>query len=269
MLAHDFALDAADVIEAVPEIAGFVLHPRGAEIARTLIGAERRGEIAVVDVDKLGERDGILDRHAGALRQRLQGRMRGVAQQRDAALAPMPDRVAVGDRPAPVEVHHRQQRLHRRMRIPVGPVEFRPVARDVATLGIGRSPEHRNDVEQRTVAERIGDHVEAGTRPHHHLVGINARRHVGHRHDGAVGDKTDHARAFLTAHLLTDGRAKPVGADQRRAVDRAAILGVQPHAVAFVLEGLGAGQRHQFDVRLGFSQASSRIRCRSTRWIRM
>ena len=50
---------------------------------------------------QFGEQSRVLDRHAGALRQRLQRRMRGVAEQHHAALVPMPDRIAVADRLAP------------------------------------------------------------------------------------------------------------------------------------------------------------------------
>ena len=47
------------------------------------------------------------------------GRMRGVADEDDAALVPVAHRIAIADRPAPPEIHHRQQRLHRRLRVAV------------------------------------------------------------------------------------------------------------------------------------------------------
>jgi hypothetical protein len=76
----------------------------------------------------------VLNRHAGALRQRLQRRMRGVPQQDDTLLVPMPDRIAVADGLAPAKVEHRQQRLHRRMRAAVGVLELGTVSRYIAPL---------------------------------------------------------------------------------------------------------------------------------------
>ena len=67
----------------------------------------------------------------GALRQRLQRRMRGVAQEDYTSFVPMPDRIAVPDRLAAAKVEHRQQRLHRRMGVPVGVLELGAVSRHI------------------------------------------------------------------------------------------------------------------------------------------
>ena len=57
-------------------------------------------EVVVVHAQRLAERDRVFQRHAGALGQVLQRRVRGVAEQRGAAEGPLADRLAVGGGPA-------------------------------------------------------------------------------------------------------------------------------------------------------------------------
>src|SRR5688572_23566016 len=84
--AHDFTFESADVVPVVPEITGFVLHPRGPQIARVHILLERRLDlIAGPAVEQFGETHRILDRHTRALGEALQRRMCGVAEQRNTA----------------------------------------------------------------------------------------------------------------------------------------------------------------------------------------
>ena len=71
-------------------------HTRSSRNARLLVHAEGCVEIAAGAFKRRGQRRRILDRHAGALRQVLQHRVRGVAQQRQPVLGPGLDRVAVG-----------------------------------------------------------------------------------------------------------------------------------------------------------------------------
>src|SRR5258705_10357630 len=54
-----------------PKRTGFKLHPRGAQQARGFVAPEGGGEVALRLVYHLSERDRVLDRHAGALRERL------------------------------------------------------------------------------------------------------------------------------------------------------------------------------------------------------
>jgi hypothetical protein len=46
----------------------------------------------------------------------------------------MPDRIAITDRLTAAEIEHRQQRLHRRMRVAVSLLKLGTVGCDVATL---------------------------------------------------------------------------------------------------------------------------------------
>src|SRR5262249_1386488 len=63
-------------------------------------------------------------------------------------------------------------------------------------------------------------------------------------------NEAGHAWLALVHYLPTDGRAQPVGANDSRALNEPVILGVQPDAVAEILIAGGAGERHQFDIRL-------------------
>src|SRR5215472_4398915 len=110
-LPHDVTREVLGVID-VPHITGLELEARGSYVAFKLVLREGSLKIAVRKVDQRGEANAVLDRHAGALGHRLQRRMRGVANERNAALVPMPDRVTIRKRPAPFEIHHRQHRLY-------------------------------------------------------------------------------------------------------------------------------------------------------------
>jgi hypothetical protein len=88
--------DAFGVIE-LPERPGFELHARGADEPRRRETREGGGKVALHRVDQFGEAQAILDRHACPLRQRLQRRMRGIADEHDAAFVPVPHRIAVAD----------------------------------------------------------------------------------------------------------------------------------------------------------------------------
>src|SRR5690606_41839691 len=60
-----------------------------------------RSNIAAGFFERVGQADGVLHGHAGALREILVGRMRGIAQQRDIAVDPACDWIAVAEHPAP------------------------------------------------------------------------------------------------------------------------------------------------------------------------
>jgi hypothetical protein len=74
----------------------------------------------------------------------------------------MPDWVTVANRLAPAEIKHRQQCLHRGVRVAVGVLKLGPVGRDIATLRAGRSTEHRHEIEQGAVPQWVMHNVEAG-----------------------------------------------------------------------------------------------------------
>ena len=240
--------NAFGVIE-VPERARLQLDPRRAQYPGSLEAAERARKVAAGRVDQLRQAEPVLDRHAGPLRQRLQRRMRGVAEQHDAPLRPVPHRIAVADLPAPAEIHHREQLAHRRMGVAVGVLQLRPVGLDVAPLAMGRGAEHGDDVEQRAVAQRVVHDVEARPAPQHHLVAVHVGLQLRHRHDGAVRDIADRARLAVADELGTNQRADAVRSDQRGTGEAAAVGGGDRNAIVAFLEAGDHGVRHQLDFR--------------------
>jgi hypothetical protein len=75
------------------------LHPGGAQIAFLLVGLKRGHWIVRHGRDLLRQHHCIFGRHAGALREILQHRMRSIAEQGDAALRPILHRLAVAQDP--------------------------------------------------------------------------------------------------------------------------------------------------------------------------
>ena len=92
-------------------------------------------------------------------------RMRGIAEENHAPPVPMPDRIAVAHRLPPAEVEHCQQRLHGRMRVAVGMLELGAVGGRIGTLGLRRPAEHRDDVEECAVTQRVVHDVKARSAP--------------------------------------------------------------------------------------------------------
>ncbi len=183
---------------------------------------------------------GILDRHAGALREEGQGRMRGVADQHRLAVLP-----ARGDRlaeepPVAAALDRREPAGHR----PAEAGEGRPQRRRVALLRpVGSGPvrrlEHRHDVSQ-ALAQRIADEV--ASRPHEDLRYRRRVRRGGDQRPpcGLPGEE----RRVGVAEPPALDRMQPVGADHQRrlgpAGDRLAEPQLDPLGPRRGLE-----QRHQ------------------------
>ena len=79
-------LRAAQPIDAALPARG-LLGARGAVPARAFVAAQRVGRIVAIFAQHIGEHRGILDRHAGALREERQHRVGGVPDQRHRARA--------------------------------------------------------------------------------------------------------------------------------------------------------------------------------------
>ena len=232
---------------ALPQPAALEHDAAGAHHAQLFIALERGGEIAFGNIDHCGKRDAVLDGHAGSLRECLQRRMRGVAQHGDAALAPVPHRVAVGDRPAALQIHFLEKRLHHRMRGLIGALDFRCIEGAVALVAMGVGAEHGNDVEQGIVAQRVVHHVEAGPDPERRDVALRAGRHLADRHNGAMRDIADRFRLPIVDDAGAHQRAQAVGADQSDAVDLAAVFRRQCDAVVALRVVDDRGRRLQSD----------------------
>ena len=87
------------VVDVLADGARLELDAGGAQEALLAVALERRLDLAGMARDHVREAHGVLHRHAGALREVLQHRVRGIAQERDAAVDPALDRVAVAEHP--------------------------------------------------------------------------------------------------------------------------------------------------------------------------
>jgi hypothetical protein len=145
------------VIHAAGE-AGRTLHARGAVLALALIGAERVLDILAA-LHMAAERLGVFEGGTGTLRDERQHRVGGVAEERDAALAPFVQGRPVGERPAAEIVRRLQNFLWR----------FRPARRRLRHLSDagGRIPilggpvvaEDGNDIDLLSRGDRVVNEV--------------------------------------------------------------------------------------------------------------
>ena len=62
--------------------------------------------------------------------------MSRIADEHHTAAVPMPDGVSIGDRAAPTQIKHGNERAHRRMRVAVGAVELATIGFEIAFLGV-------------------------------------------------------------------------------------------------------------------------------------
>ena len=92
---------ARGVIDVLADGAGQQLHARGARKALQTITIERACVIVGVCPQHVRQAHRVLQRHAGALREILQHRMRSIAKKSDTAVDPTLHRIAVAQYPEP------------------------------------------------------------------------------------------------------------------------------------------------------------------------
>ena len=166
-----------------------------------------------------GERRGVLDRHRRALRDKGQGGMGGVPDQRHGAAAPVRERGAIEQRPFQPFVR-RFEKLARRKR-PVGGLEalhdlFAPAGRAPALvlLAIGNDGD---DIDPAPPADRIMDQVGILAEPQMDDRRAELRAHAAGVDQRAPGGAIAELRARLLAKPLAQRGPQAVGADQGHA----------------------------------------------------
>ena len=88
------------MIDVLADGAGQHLHPRGARKTLRAIVLQRDGVVLILR-QHVRQAHRVFHRLAGALREILQHRMRGIAEQRDTAVDPALDGIAVAQHPEP------------------------------------------------------------------------------------------------------------------------------------------------------------------------
>src|SRR5262245_7040314 len=248
--------DATRVIELAVN-AHHDLHAPGAQIARRLIGLERRSELALQLLDLVGEADCVLDRHTGALRQILQHRVGGVAEQRDAAAAPFLDRWTVAQNPHAPALDLAQEQAHRRAGHGEAFVQLGRIAKAVPALLVAGGMEHGDQIVELATAQRIDHEMHLLAGPERHRPAPQRLWHLGGRQHRPIGDMARHLRLAVADHDLADGRPQSVGADQRRIRIAAPVLRPRRHAFTGLLDSddlLRGVQTNEIDLAAGVEQ---------------
>ena len=184
---------AVGMIDVLADRARHHLHPRGAGKALRPVGLQRRGKIIMLR-QHVRQAHRVLHRLAGALREILQHRVRGIAEQHDAAVDPALGGIAVAQHPEP----------------PVGAVAddvLRPrvhVAKALHHLGV----RHRlacdrlrrvvvigdDEVEHLPARERIMHDVAFRPGPQRRRIPAQVFRHLFGRDHRAIGRVAGNAR---------------------------------------------------------------------------
>ena len=164
--------------------------------------------------------------------------MGGVAEQRDAALRPVLDRLAVAQHPHPPGLDALEHAQH------LGPLalEVLPqvagVRLRVPALDVALGMEHGDQVVELAAAERIVHEVRARARPQDHVGLPEILRHLVALEHRSIGDMARDQRLAVADDLLAHLRPHAVAADQGAAPDPLARLQGHGDAVVVLLEVL-------------------------------
>jgi hypothetical protein len=212
-------------------------HPRGARHAGALVEREGAVDVVVVLAQCLAQRDGVFQRHTGALGQVLQRRVRGITQQHRAPMHPLRNRLAVGGGPA-LPVARQLDQL-------AGPrADALEVAQHLFAAALAHAPLFR------LAAVEGDDHVVllAAAQRVVHQVAVRADPDAGRipAQVGREGLAVDHGAVdhvardtCLVAHVLAaHGRLHAIGADQRAAAVHLAARIEDPHLAPALLHPL-------------------------------
>ena len=122
------------------------------------------------------------------MREILQHRMRGIAEQRDAAAAPFVDRRPVAHHPHAPAFDLAEQCPHRLAGLCEPFVQFRRIAVAVPAFRVSVGMEHGDEVEQFAAAQRILHEMGFLAGPDHHSTASGIFPALPGRQHGAIGD---------------------------------------------------------------------------------
>src|SRR5579862_3267040 len=158
--------------------------------------------------------------------------MGGVADERDAAAAPVLDRRPVAQYPHAPAFDLVEQRANRLAGFGETLVQLGRIAVTVPALFVAVGMEYGDQIEQFAGAQRIVHQMHLLAGPQHHVAPAVLLRHFRGRQHGAIGDVACGFRWTVADHDLPDGRPQAVGADQSGAAIRLAALGAYGDAVS-------------------------------------
>src|SRR6266566_1511773 len=113
----------------------------------------------------------------------------------------------------------------------VGFLQFRLIRGVIAPFGMGGAPEHRDNVVEALLPQRVAHDVETGPAPQDHLAAEDSPRDFLSRYDRAMGDVPAGPGPVLGMQHGTYVGVQSVGRDKSAAVNGSAISGQRDNAV--------------------------------------
>ena len=250
LIAH-LSLCAGGVIDVFANEPRAELDARRAHRALLVVIDERRLDPALMRLDPLPKADPVLQRHAGALREILQGRVCGIPKQSDPPIDPSRDRLAVAQHPE----------------LPVGAVADdlpRPLA-DMLEAAIdllvadGLAGDRLggvvvigdDEIEDLPALQGIMHDMAFGPGPERRRIPAQILGHLLGRDHRAIGGMAGDHRRAVTDHLRPDVRPETVRTDQRRSAYAGAVGQRNGHARSVLLIAHDAARCTDVDQRMG------------------
>ena len=264
--AHDGVAEAGvfavGMVDVLADGAGLQLDARGALEALRQVVLQRGGVIVRIVRQHVRQAHRVLQRHAGALREILQGRVRGVAEQHDAAVDPLLQRIAVAQHPELPVLAVADDVLGALMdmdkaahHLVVGNALARDRLRRVVVVG-------DDEVEHLPARQRVMHDVAFRPGPQRRRVPAQIFRHLLGRDHRAVGGVARDPRRAVGGDRFADIRPQPVGADQQRTRHALAGSEIRRHRRAVLIVADHFRADAQFDQRMvlaGFQKYAMQV----------
>ena len=238
---------------------------RGARDARTLVQLEGLVEVVVADAQRFAQRHRVFHCHARALRQVLQRRVCGVAEQRRAAVAPHRDRLAVRGGPARPVLGEVDELARLRANAFEVTLHLLKAAFAHVPLFAVAAVKRDDDVVLLAAAQRVVQKVAVRADPDARRVSLQILRELRPIRDRAIHHMARDPR--LVAHVLAPHRRlHALRADQRHAAVPAAFGVEHADSGVVLLDALHLRRRGHLNATRRLAPSRSEL-CTSARWI--
>src|ERR1700686_57881 len=192
--------------------------------------------------------------------------MGGVAEERDAAAAPLLDRRPGAQHPHAPAFDLVELRAHRLASFRKTLVQLGRVAVTVPAFLVTVGMEHGDQIEQFAGAQRIVHEMHLLAGPQHHVAPAILLRHFRRRQNGAIGDMAGGFRLpspTTSCRMVDHSPSAPIKAAPRYS-SPLSVRTVTPSPLSSTLTTFSEASSR---IRSDFWQASSSTLCKSARWI--
>src|SRR5262249_19691583 len=163
--------------------------------------------------------------------------MRGVAEQRDTALAPILNWWPVTQHPHLPRVHFLQQRAHWLAFLSEAHMQLFWIAVTIPAFLVAVRMKHSDKVEQLASPERVMHEMSLLATPDDHLGNAIVLWPLGYRKHGTIGDVAGHIGLAIANDLFAYGGPQAVAADHCRSPVNLAAFGTSGDNAAIVFNG--------------------------------